>query len=564
MKRILVMLWAVAVLLNANAQECIGNYAPDGDEMPCGDLAFPCCTVYDACNGWFSGFANYDPDFSSSGGCNLACTSGDYCSTTFSLAFYSEYILTNPLTGEDGYSVGPGYHLDHSDFPYSSDFDIYVGDTLGLVNHYGSSTVTISSGGMIWEAVASVVEIEDCPQCVSTYVFEEAGAYSISISGTDIVIDVVVNPVPIGGCLDESACNYNADATYSDDSCDYADPGYDCDGNCQIQPDVNCDGYVNVNDLLGLLGYFGDEDLDGDGVWDSQDDCIEDECGVCDGPGPEVLAVDTITFTVDSIYVEAINEWYVFEIPDTSFTYVCSNPGCTDPTADNYDPYASENDGTCIGGSPCGSQLTVIFDGYDYDTVEIGGQCWFAENLRTEHFANGDAIPANLSDNEWASTASGAVAVYGEDTGCEDFSPDGDACDPAWSLNEYGRLYNWYAVDDERGLCPTGWHVPTDGEWSVLTDYLGGSEVAGNEMKTTYGWYGEGNGTNSSGFSGLPGGFRSQSTYFNGAGVSGIWWSSSPSGSYAWFRVVDNVNTNVGRDYSNLQGGLSVRCLKDD
>ena len=67
-----------------------------------------------------------------------------------------------------------------------------------------------------------------------------------------------------------------------------------------LNPDVNCDGYVNVNDLLGLLGYFGDEDLDGDGIWDSQDDCVDDGCGVCDGPGPQVLAVDTITFMTDS------------------------------------------------------------------------------------------------------------------------------------------------------------------------------------------------------------------------------------------------------------------------
>ena len=164
-----------------------------------------------------------------------------------------------------------------------------------------------------------------------------------------------------------------------------------------MNPDVNCDGSVNVNDLLGLLQYFGAEDLDGDGIWDSQDDCVDDGCGVCDGPGPQVLAVDTITLTVDSIFIEAINEWYVFEVPDTTFTFVCTNPGCTDPTANNYDPYASEDDGNCSYDDPCANELTVTFDGYTYDLVAIGDQCWFAENLRTEHYANGDAIPANLS-----------------------------------------------------------------------------------------------------------------------------------------------------------------------
>ena len=78
----------------------------------------------------------------------------------------------------------------------------------------------------------------------------------------------------------------------------------------------------------------------------------------------------------------------------------------------------------------------------------------------------------------------GAVAVYGEgSSACDNYSPDGDACDESWSLNEYGRIYNWYAVDDTRGLCPSGWHVPTDGEWTVMTDGLGGESVAGGQMK---------------------------------------------------------------------------------
>lgn len=151
-----------------------------------------------------------------------------------------------------------------------------------------------------------------------------------------------------------------------------------------------------------------------------------------------------------------------------------------------------------VTADPCDNLASVTFDGYDYDLVAIGGQCWFAENLRTEHYTNGDLIPANLTDSEWNSTTSGAVAVYGEGSGCDNWSPDGDACDPAWSLNEYGRLYNWFAVDDDRGLCPTGWHVPTDGEWMTLEMELGMSESQansigwrgtdqGSQMKTTYG-----------------------------------------------------------------------------
>ena len=207
----------------------------------------------------------------------------------------------------------------------------------------------------------------------------------------------------------------------------------------------------------------------------------------------------------------------------------------------------------------------VSYQGYDYATVLIGDQCWFEENLRSENYENGDAIPAGLSDSEWTSTTSGATAVYGEgSSACFTDTPDGDACDEAWSLNEYGRLYNWYAMDDVRGLCPSGWHVPTDGEWTVMTDFLGGESVAGGQMKTTYGWYNGGNGTNSSGFSGLPGGYRNfNDGYFLDAGNNGYWWSASPSGSVAWYRSLNYISENVFRYNLNRRYGFSVRCVRD-
>jgi uncharacterized protein (TIGR02145 family) len=224
--------------------------------------------------------------------------------------------------------------------------------------------------------------------------------------------------------------------------------------------------------------------------------------------------------------------------------------------------------------SPCGSESTVTFDGYTYDLIAIGDQCWFAENLRTEHYTNGDAISANLSDSEWSTTTSGAVAVYGEDEGCQNYSPDGDACDPVWSLNEYGRLYNWYAVDDARGLCPAGWHVPTDGEWLQLELELGMTEAQANstgwrgtdqatQLKTTHGWYNGGNGTNSSGFSGSPVGSRSSNGFFDTAGFYSYSWSSSPDGFTAWYRNLYSDLSSVYRGAGNLRSGFSVRCLKD-
>ena len=101
------------------------------------------------------------------------------------------------------------------------------------------------------------------------------------------------------------------------------------------------------------------------------------------------------------------------------------------------------------------------YHGYDYATVQIGEQCWFAENLRGESYSDGEAIPTDLSDSEWAGTAEGAVSVY-----------DGDMA----NLSAYGRLYNWYAVEDSRGLCPSGWHIPSDGEFIMLELELGMSE----------------------------------------------------------------------------------------
>ena len=192
----------------------------------------------------------------------------------------------------------------------------------------------------------------------------------------------------------------------------------------------------------------------------------------------------------------------------------------------------------------CGDML--VYSGLGYSTVQIGDQCWFAENLRTTTFINGDNIPLGLSDADWMSTSQGAMAYFN-------------------NVPSSG-LYNWFAVVDFRGLCPDGWHVPTDDEWNVMTDYLDGIAVAGGQMKSTYGWIDNGNGTNSSGFSGLPGGYRIYNTgFFIGAGTNGSWWSSSPhpNGSSAWARGLANYSDEIYPGYDVYQSGHSVRCIQD-
>ncbi len=140
----------------------------------------------------------------------------------------------------------------------------------------------------------------------------------------------------------------------------------------------------------------------------------------------------------------------------------------------------------------------------------------------------------------------------------------------------YGKLYNWYTTVDSRGLCPTGWHVPTDCEWMYLEGSLGMSVMdqetqggrgtnEGGALKATTNWLSPNTGaTNSSGFTALPGGYRSLNGSYNDIGISGYWWSSTENGSgNAWTRKLNYVSSNVNRDFDNKQNGFSVRCLRD-
>lgn len=211
----------------------------------------------------------------------------------------------------------------------------------------------------------------------------------------------------------------------------------------------------------------------------------------------------------------------------------------------------------------CGEPLE--YQGYDYETVQIGGQCWFAENLRSENYLNGDAILSSLPGDEWSTVNVGAVATFGEgESNCYNYSPNGNACNESWALGEYGRLYNWHTTVDDRGLCPTDWHVSSDSDWLLLTEFLGGSFEAEMAMKTTTGWSNSGHGSNSSGFSGLPGGQRSNNLgNFNLSGTHGYWWSSSIEGMDAVGYYLSNLNEGLIRITEDPRYGSSVRCIHD-
>ena len=189
----------------------------------------------------------------------------------------------------------------------------------------------------------------------------------------------------------------------------------------------------------------------------------------------------------------------------------------------------------------------------NYSTVTIGTQIWTSKNLDVSTFRNGEAIPEAKNAQEWAKACGNRIAAY-----CYyDYDSKNG--------NEYGKLYNWYAVNDSRGLAPKGYHIPSDAEWTILTDMLGGEEIAGKKMKSTTGWSNRSTGNNSSGFNGLPGGYCSYNGFFSFRTANESWWSSSENTrDEAWSRDLSySGDAKVVRYDYDKRYGLSVRCIRD-
>lgn len=201
------------------------------------------------------------------------------------------------------------------------------------------------------------------------------------------------------------------------------------------------------------------------------------------------------------------------------------------------------------------AMMLTACDGQSYKEVTIGDQVWMTENLNVEEFRNGDPIPHAQTDEEWKRA--------------------GENGQPAWCYYDndpangkiYGKLYNFYAVSDWRGLAPEGWRIPDEADWYYLVTLLGGEDFAGGKLKAndTIYWENPNTGaTNETGFTALPGGYRYDEGRFDNIGYGGFWWSSAKLHSNSsWYRTLDNRSTHAFRHYANKSAGFSLRLLRE-
>lgn len=237
--------------------------------------------------------------------------------------------------------------------------------------------------------------------------------------------------------------------------------------------------------------------------------------------------------------------------------------GLTASTTYYMRAYAANSNGTSYGNelsfipSANGNIISnlgagVTFNGYNYLSIVLGnGQEWMSENLRTTVYANGDTIPNVTNATEWSNLATGAWCHYNNFSGSE---------------NPYGKLYNWYTVNDSRNVCPTGWHVPSNAEWTVLRNYLGAVNIGGKMKSTgTQYWLTPNTyATNESGFSGLPGGNRTHLGTFQNTGYVSYYWNSQENDPNDAMSYILHFNSgSLGASLMPKRYGFSVRCIKD-
>ena len=363
---------------------------------------------------------------------------------------------------------------------------------------------------------------------------DDAGIWNRTLSDLEIQ-ELYSAELPVLGCVDQEACNFNAEAAWDDGSC--IPSGCMDSQACNFNPEAECQGEAcNYTCCPGpgccSIGHYWDWDLE-----------------KCFDLVPSDTDFDGCVSMTDLLDLLTVFGTCAEEEPEE-------------------DPEVAE--------WSCGDPLE--YQGYDYETVQIGEQCWFAENLRATSYQNGDAIPTGSSLADWdEASGQGYQVAYGGLPAaiCEDFSTTIDACDPAQSLDTYGLLYNNFAVTDSRGICPQGWHVGTDEDWGEFEVFLGMDEATvftegfrgtnqGTMIKTTTGWQNNGSGTDEVGFHGHPsGGIAPDQDRFGNGGSDAVWWTPSETNGLDRRRSMNDYNDGIRRGTLSPTSGAAIRCLQD-
>lgn len=430
---------------------------------------------------------------------------------------------------------------------------------------------------------------------------------SVSIVGDTLFLDrggfVIISGISKSnypeyyGCTQQEALNFNSTAVFDDGSCIALVPGCTEASSINYNPEANQDDSSCIAIILGCLypnacNYNPVANTDNMScLWVSSpcednnlmtyNDVVNEDCA-CIGTFYIMGCTDTLASNYDS----------TAEYDDGSCDYTIS--GCTYASACNYDASANSDDGSCVWvGNPCddgnpssmndyindecicvgGAQflqtgiacepegvfepsvsygVLIDIDGNHYRTIDYGGHEWMAENLRASHYSNGDPISFITNTAEWAGTSSGAWCWYDNDSVFADCP--------------MGKLYNWFAANDDRNICPSGWHVPDNSEWNYLIEISGGVSQAGYYLKTTGNswWNAPNTADNSSGFSALPGGFRYLNGLFLYSGYNGAWWTSDDAGNgLAQYQLMYNNDSVVYGSSTQYNNGMSVRCKRD-
>jgi len=362
--------------------------------------------------------------------------------------------------------------------------------------------------------------------------------------------------------------------------CDYAPTEHtheDCAGevggtaeldNCNV-----CDSNKTNDCIPDCAGIWGGESVvDECGVCDSDltNNCVPDCAGVWGGTsilsGCDNVCNSTAVVDCDG------NCWDAYSFTLNLGNGQCNSPGsgfnlaCEEFNCDGGDclDCAGECGGavvddcgvcggdgsTCIVCADCGDAECCDCDGNVYATVQIGTQLWMAENLKVTHYNGGDGITHITNDEDWGSDDEGQYAIYDNDPS---------------NAEIYGNLYNWAVVYDNRGVCPDDFHMPSDDEWMILIDYLGGNGVAGRKMKETgiIHWNSPNTGaTNESGFTALPAGYYSYTNEF--MGMYGYFWSNSTNGINVSFWQLAYNNSNAYNGQASKTFAMSVRCINNN